>query len=146
MTESRRCVRCDHGMKRVEFESVEIDRCGHCGGMWLDEGEIDALWDSQGEKAADEGQMEEAIAKLLDAPVVDANAGRDQATQSACPSCAGKLTLVTFAETKIEQCSGCRGIFLDRGELQKAMALLDTPGGTTIMALARSVTASGTIG
>lgn len=42
----RHCLRpsCDNvAMDRVTVDSVEIDQCPKCGGMWLDPGELDLL-------------------------------------------------------------------------------------------------------
>ncbi len=41
------CARCDGHMLAQDVSAegihVEIDRCAHCGGIWLDEGEVDKL-------------------------------------------------------------------------------------------------------
>lgn len=42
----RHCIRpeCEKAiMERVEVDRVEIDRCNTCGGVWLDNGELDLL-------------------------------------------------------------------------------------------------------
>lgn len=42
-----KCARCDAFMlvQNVAYETqnVEIDRCGNCGGLWLDKGEVEAI-------------------------------------------------------------------------------------------------------
>lgn len=40
---SRHCVDCLIVLETVELDSVEIDRCASCGGIWLDDGELDTL-------------------------------------------------------------------------------------------------------
>ncbi len=44
---SFKCPRCNKVMVtqdiKHEAEKVEIDRCGHCGGIWLDKGEVDQI-------------------------------------------------------------------------------------------------------
>ena len=41
------CARCDGHMHAQDVKAgenqVEIDRCAHCGGIWLDEGEINKI-------------------------------------------------------------------------------------------------------
>ena len=41
------CPRCRKHMLaqdvKYEKDSVEIDRCGHCGGVWLDKGEVETI-------------------------------------------------------------------------------------------------------
>jgi len=38
-----RCSRCGHKMNKVKKEDVVIDVCNNCGGMFLDDGEINKL-------------------------------------------------------------------------------------------------------
>ncbi len=44
---SFKCPRCNKQMVtqdiKHEADKVEIDRCGHCGGIWLDKGEVDQI-------------------------------------------------------------------------------------------------------
>lgn len=44
--DERNCLRpsCENAlMERVEIDSVEIDKCPSCGGIWLDPGELELL-------------------------------------------------------------------------------------------------------
>jgi len=66
-----KCPRCNKMMLtqdiKHEKDSVEIDRCGHCGGIWLDKGEVDTIM-SIGAKMAPVIEAEKAKAKAeLDA-------------------------------------------------------------------------------
>ena len=65
------CPRCRKHMllQDVKYEGthVEIDRCGHCGGVWLDKGEVESLM-AIGEK----------IKPLLDKQKADAQAELDK--------------------------------------------------------------------
>jgi Zn-finger nucleic acid-binding protein len=42
-----KCPRCNKMMLmqdvKHDSDKVEIDRCGHCGGIWLDKGEVDTI-------------------------------------------------------------------------------------------------------
>ena len=38
-----KCPRCDGTLKESKFESVSIDSCDKCGGIWLDRGEVPRL-------------------------------------------------------------------------------------------------------
>jgi uncharacterized protein len=42
-TSSMRCPRCDGNLKENTVESVNIDTCDKCGGIWLDSGELEQL-------------------------------------------------------------------------------------------------------
>jgi hypothetical protein len=43
-----------------------------------------------------------------------------------CPKCGGKMRRYERSGIVVEQCEGCRGIFLDYGELER---LIDAEGG-----------------
>ena len=148
MKNQLKCIKCNSQLKPVAFRGVEIDRCENCGGLWLDKGELKHLWNSQGEDDPDEGAFEKAISELAKMKMSRPTpAGRVAGDASiVCPSCTGKLTEVVFDDTHIEQCAACDGVYLDAGELAKAMALLDTGEAATITALAKSMFTSGEIG
>jgi len=38
-----KCPRCHKDMKKLKKNGVIIDICTKCGGMWLDEGEVEKL-------------------------------------------------------------------------------------------------------
>ena len=40
-----------------------------------------------------------------------------------CPACGGEMRTVAREGIEIERCTSCRGVFLDRGELEKLIAL-----------------------
>ena len=43
-TKARRCPRCNReALRRKEVETVEVDECPMCKGIWLDAGEIEKL-------------------------------------------------------------------------------------------------------
>jgi hypothetical protein len=37
------CPKCGFELKTLQFKGVAIDRCFHCGGTWLDKGELEQL-------------------------------------------------------------------------------------------------------
>ena len=38
-----RCPKCGMELSEIEFREVKIDKCASCGGVWLDDGELDQL-------------------------------------------------------------------------------------------------------
>ncbi len=42
-THYMKCPKDGYDLTTVEFHGVQIDRCSHCGGLWLDPGELDAI-------------------------------------------------------------------------------------------------------
>jgi hypothetical protein len=37
------CPKCGNELSTVQFRGLDIDRCFHCHGTWLDEGELERL-------------------------------------------------------------------------------------------------------
>ncbi len=38
-----RCAKCGHELHPVQFRGLTIDKCFHCGGVFLDQGELEKL-------------------------------------------------------------------------------------------------------
>lgn len=140
---ARICIKCGETLQPLEVVGVEIDCCGGCGGIWLDEGEVKALAAQPAETAAKVSMFEQDAGGQFTPTDPGVSA---EALAKPCPACGGKLTHALFGPTAIEHCNGCHGIFVDRGELDKAMRLVDTTEATTIVALAKSVQTSGVLG
>lgn len=97
------CPKCASRMERVRVEAVEVDRCTHCHGLWLDLGEREAL--AVAAARVDIGTPRPVIAGRRDIE---------------CPRCHAPLVRLQDPETGIayEKCSPCSGAFLDAGELK----------------------------
>ncbi len=139
MTEPRKCIKCDTEMIPKMVEDVEVDYCPKCRGLWLDRDEIRLL----------AGKSDETLAELRE--LVQEGGAEEPAPSTVkppCPACGSKLTLAVFGSIYMEHCSACDGIYLDRGELDKAMFVVKARGDeiATIVALARSVVTRGSIG
>ncbi len=146
MAGQRTCIKCNSPQEPIVILGVEIDRCINCGGLWLDAGELKELVARRPAPGSDE-QLEAKIAQLSRVRPTGGAAPSDvDVVNRACPACRGKLIIATFGDASIEQCNACYGVFVDRGELAKAMKLVNSGEATTIMALAGSVTTSGSIG
>jgi Zn-finger nucleic acid-binding protein len=123
------CVKCTSVLDKSTIDGIEVDLCPACGGLWLDQGEIEKL----GQTARPD------IDDLRRALTGGDQAGLSDAT-SACPRCSGNLSEVKLGRVLIDYCKKCKGVFLDKGELDAALAAVK---GTTIeqvLALAGSVT------
>ena len=42
-----RCPKCGSDLEEINLQSVFIDKCNQCGGIWLDHGELELLVDGQ---------------------------------------------------------------------------------------------------
>ena len=87
------------------MESVTIDMCPKCKGIWYDKGEV--------------GFQQELE---RDIPELEKVEKTKRPTKNDCPRCGARLEEMrysTVSDLMIDRCPSCEGIFLDRGELYK---------------------------
>lgn len=101
------CPVCGQPTVAFEWQGVEIDRCLTCGGVWLDEGELETITELSG---VDPGELTAAVAFSR----------RGRRTRRRCPRCPRRLREIQGGrESKIvlDRCPSGHGIWFDRGEL-----------------------------
>jgi len=90
---------------------IQLDQCGHCGGVWCDKFELFPVQAGEAERieAIDQkllNQNVEAVKKTL-----------------YCPRCTAALSLFTEpllpADIRLMRCMRCDGIWLNRGEFTR---------------------------
>ena len=109
---NRACVKCTSILDKSMVGDVEVDLCPSCGGLWLDSGELEKI----GSGSADDVQ------KLRSALVGSEAPDPPSDTTTPCVACDGKLREMKLGAVTIEFCGSCNGIFLDKGELDQAIA------------------------
>jgi len=102
------CPKCKSEMEKVQFKSIEVDRCTHCRGIWFDMLEADRLKALAGSEAIDVG---------------DPKVGRKHNQQGDinCPKCGTRmLAMVDARQPHIwyESCASCFGVYFDAGEFR----------------------------
>ncbi|MCP4291418.1 MAG: zf-TFIIB domain-containing protein [bacterium] len=90
---------------------IEVDVCeGGCGGIWFDGHEL---------KKVDEAH--EAAGQHLLEVAYDPEVDVDESQRRECPRCDSMIMMRHFSsikrEVEVDECPGCAGFFLDRGEL-----------------------------
>jgi Zn-finger nucleic acid-binding protein len=83
-------------MEKIQYQSVEVDRCTGCKGLWFDLMEGDMLKAIAGSEAIDIGDP--SVGKL-----------HNKIDKIDCPVCLSPM---------FEKCSDCSGMFLDAGEFR----------------------------
>jgi uncharacterized protein len=94
-------------MERVQVETVEVDRCRACHGIWFDSLEDDRLEAAGAAAAIDIGEAHEAL---------------NETTRIECPRCRTRMIRmvdVEQPEIAFESCKFCYGRFLDPGEFRQ---------------------------
>jgi Zn-finger nucleic acid-binding protein len=93
-------------MESVTVESMQVDRCTGCSGLWFDLREHEHLKSVRGAEEVDTGDP--ARGKQQDA-----------ARNVMCPKCKTRMISMVFPEQPhihYEMCSVCSGVYLDAGE------------------------------
>jgi len=137
----KKCPRCkDATLDKVSFigSDITLDRCGNCGGFWLDGGELDLVnkelqdimpikgkgfsefvnnthlsyWYKRVRRKSTETDF------MLEIPPIK-GAKLKSETEYICPACGFNLNIYTVFKIQIEGCPKCKGIFLDKDELRK---------------------------
>ncbi len=116
------CPDCREPLAILELEGVEIDRCLSCGGTWLDAGELEMIGAAAGVPAGE-----------VSAAVRPARSGRKGRRR--CPRCRRRLRAVVLGKARpveLDRCPAGHGLWLDRGELEAAIASLETGEGGAV--------------
>jgi Zn-finger nucleic acid-binding protein len=103
------CPKCLQAMEPVMFESVEVDRCTNCGGIWFDLQEHEHLRLLPGSQAIDTGSPE-------------LGERYDQFRDIDCPRCGVPMIKMRDAartDLQYESCKVCYGIYFDAGEFSE---------------------------
>lgn len=105
------CPECEVPMLIIEYEGIEIDYCVDCHGIWLDEGELEAICEWA---EVPHGHITQAA--------LEAQAARRDEKQ--CPRCASKMDVVRVQHQRdssvieLDRCPKRHGIWFNPGELQ----------------------------
>ena len=110
------CPKCRGSLVRREFESVVVDECQDCSGIWFDQDELRRAKDSA---EPDANWLDFEVWKNIER-VSGAAASID------CPACGSQLIALTYADTvvEIDHCPKCEGTWLDKAEFKKIIDAL----------------------
>jgi Zn-finger nucleic acid-binding protein len=122
------CVKCTSVLDKSQIGGIEVDLCPACGGLWLDSGEIERL-----------GRAEQSAVEHLRHELTGGQQAGVSETQTSCPACPGSLAEATLGQIVIEYCARCHGVFLDKGELDAALAAVQGSTVEQVLALAGSI-------
>jgi len=117
-----KCPVCNEEMLTLELDGVEIDYCYSCGGIWLDEGELELLLENT-----------ELKDKLLASFTL---AKRSREKRRRCPICRKKMEKVFLGDEKnilLDRCPKRHGIWFDKGELAEVVQLVSFDENNTIL-------------
>lgn len=119
--EKMHCPRCKTSevFSSENYESLTIDRCSKCKGVWLDEGELPHILDTKYEKFNPELVKETIQATFQGVPE------QEKMSVEKCPKCQAQMNAVNYAYSSgiiIDRCPNGHGAWLDHMELEKVQA------------------------
>lgn len=62
---------------------------------------------------------QEALAKTRERTAAEERQRHQESSFMRCPKCGDKLEEITFQKIQVDRCAGCRGVWLDPGELER---------------------------
>jgi Zn-finger nucleic acid-binding protein len=111
------CPNDQSEMNRCDLEGVQVDECAQCGGIWFDQGELDAAKD-----------IVEPDLNWIDVDLwrqehrFDLSLGARR-----CPRDNSNMVSLRYGDppVEIEHCLECRGMWLERDEFRKMVSALE---------------------
>ena len=106
------CPVCKTAMVILELQSIEIDYCPSCEGIWLDSGELELLLEDSVEKE-----------NLLKSFQTDEKSSEQKLK---CPICRKKMDKILVGKDKsvlIDKCKNHHGLWFDKGELESIISM-----------------------
>lgn len=98
-----RCPRDHAKLQHRDEHGTRVERCGTCGGIWLDAKQLRRITDG--------GELAKA----------DAWAGQYPTPSGfACPSCEGPCCGTFLEEFSVHTCTRCHGVWMDKAEVEGA--------------------------
>lgn len=117
------CPACSSQLDVIMYENIEIESCRGCGGQWLDDTELKKIVD-QRDVYFDQQKRAEVAKSIKRTQLTDNNVDR----KMTCPKCSGSTKSINYSGDSgiiIDRCSGCKGIWLDAGELEKIQMFVE---------------------
>ncbi len=110
------CPACKSDMIVVEYNSIELDYCNDCHGVWFDSGELELLLKSVSLGTAD-----------LFKNILGAQEGKSAEKKRKCPICSQKMKGTTIGqkpEILVDGCQRGHGLWFDGGEVAQLLKQL----------------------
>ena len=110
------CPKCNTALRSSIYEGVEIDKCDHCNGTWLDDGEIVKIVETK-EETFDPKLVRETLALAFSGVPTE-----EQQTIVQCPKCQAGMVPINYDYSSgiiLDRCPQGHGLWLDGGELEK---------------------------
>ena len=105
------CPRCSHATALTALKDSFVEVCSHCGGMFLDHGELNRI------AVPTEGDLEYSTVHM------ESFEHDDMFAPTNCPRCPGvkmkKVEFNIYTGIILDYCGRCQGFWLDPHELER---------------------------
>ena len=103
-----KCPNCQNILEAKNYLGIPMDVCPKCGGMWLDQNELDQLEDQAYDEDDSKGSLDFDVTE----------------SKRVCPKCQAKLKEFNYRldDVKLEFCPNGDGYFLDKGEEERVLS------------------------
>ena len=105
------CPKCESEMEKIVFQTIEIDRCRNCKGIWFDSLEYEELKKIRASEQLDNGSPTDG--KKF-----------NKIDRINCPKCRTLMIKMVDKDQphiSYESCSVCYGAFYDAGEFKESL-------------------------
>jgi len=115
------CPKCGRKLLEFSYQTLRLDQCSGCDGIWLDLGELEAV-----ERLRPAGifslELEDKWARAREEEAdlsPEALEERRQKAHMRCPGCGALLAEVEDHGISVDRCAQCGGVWLDAGEFDQ---------------------------
>ncbi len=108
------CPRCNNSLDVEQHGDITMERCGRCGGRWIDPQDLKAILDLI--KLPVSGPMSRTGVDLTDVQ-----------EDACCPRCGVPMEPFNYAGDSgilLDKCRNCGGLWLDHGDLERVLAVV----------------------
>ena len=112
------CPRCNGSLFTSSKDSVEIEVCTDCGGIWLDADELKTITEQARAEVDSHGtpKVEDTVSSV------------QESSDMKCPKC-NDVSLNAFiyafdSGVELDRCPQCSGLWLDKSELEQITAYM----------------------
>ncbi len=114
------CPKCQHELFVVDYEGIELLKCGDCNGFWFREGKFREV-----KQQGFDGLSRISPSEVTPETYQESSSAKEQDMR--CPDCSELLVPFTYAYSSdiiLHRCSACRGIWTDYADLLRIETLL----------------------
>lgn len=116
------CPRCKNTLSSRVYETIHIDTCTHCGGIWLDAGELQPI------VAARDVTFTPALIKQSLQAAHSSIPKAEMDAHLACPKCSAPMQALNYNYSSgviVNSCAQGDGLWFDKEELESVQIFME---------------------